>query len=59
MPSRKPNLADQVNELELGITKLLQEGSPDQSVNEMRNHLIDVYTRVGVGLIKRHQSLIE
>lgn len=31
----------------------------DQSIHEIRNHLMDLYTRVGVGLLKRHASLIE
>ena len=33
--------------------------SGDQSILEIRNHLMDLYTRVGVGLLKRHAGLIE
>lgn len=41
------------------ITKLMTDANSDQSINEVRNHLIDLYTRIGVGLLKSHQNLIE
>jgi hypothetical protein len=28
--------------------------SNDQNVMEIRNHLIDIYQRIGVGLLKKH-----
>lgn len=37
----------------------MTDANADQTVNEVRNHLIDLYTRIGVGLLKSHQSLIE
>jgi hypothetical protein len=33
--------------------------SNDQNVMEIRNHLIDIYQRIGVGLLKKHQFYIE
>lgn len=54
MPSRKVNISDQVGDLEMQITKLMTDANSDQSVNEVRNHLIDLYTRIGVGLLKSH-----
>jgi hypothetical protein len=44
-----------MNELELNITKLMELKEDSGSVlMELRDHLIEVYSRVGVGLLKRH-----
>ena len=33
--------------------------SDDQNVVEIRNHLIDLYQRIAVGLLKKHQLYVE
>lgn len=33
--------------------------SDDQNVVEIRNHLIDLYQRIAVGLLKKHQQYVE
>jgi len=44
-----------MNELELSITKLMELKEDSGSVlMEMRDHLIELYSRIGVGLLKRH-----
>lgn len=59
--SRKVNLMEQIQELELTISNMMASSGDtnDQGVLEVRSHLIDLYTRVGVGLLKRHHMLIE
>lgn len=44
-----------MGELELAITKLMLELKDDSGsiLCELRDHLIDVYQKIGVGLLKR------
>jgi len=44
-----------MSELELKIAKLMELKEESGSMlMEMRDHLIEVYTKVGIGLLKRH-----
>lgn len=55
---RKSNIADLISDLEMQITNMVSipgVGScQDQNVIEIKNHLIDLYQRVGVVLLKKH-----
>ena len=51
---------EMMNELELAITKLMELKEESGSiVMELRDHLIEVYSRIGVGLLKRHLTYDE
>lgn len=56
--SRKSNIADLIQDLDLQITNMVNipgiSACQDQNVIEIKNHLIDLYQRVGVGLLKKH-----
>ena len=52
-------MSEQIQDLELSITSLMNLETTDQSILEVRSHLVDLYTRIGAGLLKRHHSLIE
>jgi hypothetical protein len=44
-----------MNELELAIAKLMELKDESGSVvMELRDHLIEIYNRIGVSLLKRH-----
>jgi hypothetical protein len=50
-----------MNELELAIAKLLElkDGMGGSVLMQLRDHLIEVYSRVGVHLLKRHLTYDE
>jgi len=56
------NIADLIQDLEMQITGMMNisankspsSSANDQNVVEIRNHLIDLYQRIGVGLLKKH-----
>ena len=49
-------IGEMMNELEIQITKLLEiKDESGSAMGDMRDHLIDIYQRMGVGLLKRHQ----
>ena len=64
---KQANLADLIQDLEMQITSMMNIGSSDsrenlnndQNVVEIRNHLIDLYQRIAVGLLKKHQQYVE
>lgn len=73
-PKRKQsNLSDLIQDLEMQITAMMNvrsgginpdgsgsgRQSDDQNVVEIRNHLIDLYQRIAVGLLKKHQQYVE
>lgn len=44
-----------MSDLELTVAKLLEVKDEKGGVlSELRDHLIEIYTKVGVGLLKRH-----
>lgn len=44
-----------MSELELNIAKLMEHKEDSGSMlNELRDHLIELYQKVGIGLLKRH-----
>jgi hypothetical protein len=44
-----------MNELELSITKIMELKEESGSIlMELRDHLIEVYSKIGIGLLKRH-----
>ena len=44
-----------MSDLEMTITKLMFDLKDDGSIlAELRDHIVDVYQKVGVGLLKRH-----
>lgn len=48
-------LNDQIHDLELRINKMVHiSDCKDHNVVEIKNHLIDLYQRVGVNLLKKH-----
>lgn len=50
-------MAEMMNELELNVTKLMELKEESGSVLvELRNHLIEIYQKVGIGLLKRHMT---
>ena len=50
MPGKKQNLADLMSDLELSISKLVIDLKEDSG---LRDHLIEIYQKVGFGLLKR------
>lgn len=48
-------MGDTMNDLELSIAKLLEiKDDKNGILMELRDHLIEIYTKIGVGLLKRH-----
>jgi hypothetical protein len=46
---------EMMSELELSITKIMELKEESGSIlMELRDHLIELYSRVGMGLLKRH-----
>lgn len=46
-----------LSDLEHGITKLMggnNTSENSQALEELRDHLIDMHSRVGLGLVRRH-----
>ena len=50
-----------ISDLELSITKLLDikddksgNSNSNHMIMELRDHLIEIYNKVGVGLLKKH-----
>ena len=70
---KQSNLSDLIQDLEMQITAMMNvrsggvnpdgsgsgRQSDDQNVVEIRNHLIDLYQRIAVGLLKKHQQYVE
>lgn len=68
-------MSDLIQDLEMQITAMMNvrsgsginpdgsmgsgRQSDDQNVVEIRNHLIDLYQRIAVGLLKKHQQYVE
>ena len=51
---------DSIHELEMKINKMVNvTDCCDQNVIEIKNHLIDLYQRVGVALLKKHSTFHE
>lgn len=44
-----------MSELELSITKIMEIKDESSGVmTELRDHMIDLYSKIGVGLLRRH-----
>lgn len=53
-------MGEMMNELELSITKLMELKEESGSILiELRDHLIEIYQKIGIGLLKRHVSYDE
>ena len=57
--SRKSNISEHIQELELQIQNMMDSKSQDQNIIEIKNHLIDLYQRVGINLLKKHLVFCE
>lgn len=48
-------MGEVISDLELSVAKLLEIKDEKGGVlSELRDHLIEIYNKVGVGLLKRH-----
>jgi len=62
---RKPktNISDLIQDLEVQVTSIMNMrgvlNCEDQNVIEIRNHLIDLYQRMGINLLKKHAFYCE
>ena len=49
-----------ISELELAVTKMIEFKDENNTyLGELRDHLIEVYQKVGVGLLKRQMAYNE
>lgn len=54
-PKSNTNLQDGIHDLEMRINKMMHATQcKDLNVVEIKNHLVDLYLRVGVSLLKKH-----
>ena len=59
----KTNIADNIQDLEASVSRMMSmrglENCQDQNIIDIRNHLIDLYQKTSVHLLKKHQAYCE
>ena len=60
------NIGDLIQDLEMQVNSMMSSNGNgtlqecnDQNVIEVRNHLIDLYQRIAINFLKKHQYFIE